>query len=395
MKLFSHRLSEHLRHVHMDEPEVAQAYSFKATKERELALQLIRNKGNLKYSLSHPEDIIPVRFPKGGNLSGLKYLPCPHCRGLYKESCFWRHAKSCPHKPKDDERKKIMVAAEASVMMASASCSSTLASEEAIQIVADLCITQDSIGEVVLRDKLLIRFAKVLRDKLGLRRKHDISQRCRQLSRLLIQIKSQESDTCITDYYSLIKAKNFDLIISAVKALAVWHENDDGVTVFQKPGLALRLGHNLAKVAKIKFGLAFRSDDTEGEKESERFSTLHNNEWTDKVSTVALTTLKLNRINKSHDVLPLTEDLVLLHRYLEERIPELTSQLQTDPSYSVWRDLSEHTLTHIVLLNKRRGSECSKLRLQTFTERPSDWKAITPKEVLEGMSEEEQRMFDK
>ncbi len=57
-------------------------------------------------------------------------------------------------------------------------------------------------------------------------------------------------------------------------------------------------------------------------------------------------------------------------------------------------ELAQHTLTYIVL-NKRRGSECFKLRLKTYIELPLDWNAIMPREVLYTMSPEEQKMFDK
>ncbi len=70
------------------------------------------------------------------------------------------------------------------------------ANEEAHLLSGQLCVTMDNIGHAILHDELLLKFAKILHDKLGDRRKNDIhvSQRLCQLARLKIQINKDYTD---------------------------------------------------------------------------------------------------------------------------------------------------------------------------------------------------------
>ena len=168
-----------------------------------------------------------------------------------------------------------------------------------------LCTKRDEIAKVVIHDKILIHFGNTLLQKLGTRRKNDISQRLRQLARLKIAINDM-TESKHDQMYDIIAGKHFDLVVSAVKELVISYETEEGIIAFEKPGLALRLGHNLVKIGQIKFGMALRMDDTVGEKEAESFSKLLSNEWCDQISTIALATLKANKFNKP-EILPVTK----------------------------------------------------------------------------------------
>ena len=114
-----------------------------------------------------------------------------------------------------------------------------------------------------------------------------------------MQLKLDNPMEMITDYYTILTPQHFDMAVKGLKAFVGTYENDDCFVIFHKPGLALRLGHNLAKMSKIKYGLAFRKDDSKGEKQADRFSKMLSNEWADTISSFALATLKLNKLKKN------------------------------------------------------------------------------------------------
>ena len=142
----------------------------------------------------------------------------------------------------------------------------------------------------------------------------------------------------------------------------------DGISVFEKPALALRIGHNLKKAAHIKYGLALRQDDKIGQNEAEVFLTLYQQEWTDKISSVALASLAVNRFQKPQ-LLPCTEDLTKLTIYVDEEITRLTPLCQNTSDFKTWRSLCETTMVKVILFNKRRGGEVEDIRLDAYLNR--------------------------
>ena len=115
--------------------------------------------------------------------------------------------------------------------------------------------------------------------------------------------------------------------------------------------------------------------------EAETFIQLHSSEWTDKVSSIALATLKTNNFNKP-EMLPVTEDLVLLKNFLIQTMEGENKHITEDPSYASLRALAEATQSRIILFNKRRGSEASNLLLQTYATRPNRVASVN-KEILD------------
>ena len=117
-------------------------------------------------------------------------------------------------------------------------------------------------------------------------------------------------------------------------------------------------------------------------------------EWADKISTIAIASLKTAKHNKV-ELLPVTEDLVMLKKYCERRINQLVSEFTTNEmSTEMWRKLAEITLAWVLLLNKRRGSEVSKLLIKTFVNRPT-WRDKVNKEFLNSFTELEKTMIDR
>ena len=251
---------------------------------------------------------------------------------------------------------------------------------------------KDNLSEVVKRDSLLQQFGETLLKKYGPRRKNDIAQRLRQLARLLLKCREEMSNHSL-DYMDLLCGQHFDACLSGTFTLCKLNITDDGRREFDIPSLALRLGHLLKKMATVKQGYCLRQDHMEGLKQAESFGQLLQAEWTDAVASNAHNTLK-RRKDQIIQVLPLTDDLRALRSYQIKEMRQCIDQLQEAASYSTWRKLAQLTMARMIIFNKRRGGEVSKLLLQTYITRPN-WKNTTNQEVMSSLQPLEQKLLDR
>lgn len=242
----------------------------------------------------------------------------------------------------------------------------------------------DEVKEVVMNDYLICHFGKVLLRKLGERRKYDISARMRALGRMMIEIKDDNPDLCLND---VIGKNTFDKVVHAVELLSGLHQTSEGTRAFNTPSLPMRLGNILRKICQIKRGLAIRAGNSIEENEANCFDKLMDGEWADSISSIAQATLKTNKFNKP-ELLPVTQDLVKLRDFQQQRIGELLPEVRANATQKLWRELARTTLSRVILFNKRRGSEGSKLLIERFSSRPN-WESQSNAEVLSTLGEAE------
>lgn len=393
-KLFARRIVDHITRMHPDEPMVAHANALKG-EDRCKAFELIKNKGsfahNTKVLRGEAEYFVTARR-QGDTIDADGFLPCVYCYGFYRIPEMWRHVKSyCKFKPKEPESgqtKNISLTAQARIMLSSAVLTeSAIDSDLKLVQEALLQMHQDKIKKAIEHDQLIIRTGAVLLNKLGPRRKNDVIQRLRQLGRLKIQCG-------VTEIKDLIKGKSFDRVLTGVRELCELHVNEEGISVFKIPSLALQLGHHLKKVAGTLCGEAVRDDNRNELENAENFMKLMSWEWADKIGSIALATLQTNKHNKPQ-LLPLTEDLLLLKDFLVKGVTENMGMLKKHPEdRDTWRELCEHTMAWILLFNKRRGSEVAKMLTSSFVNRPK-WQSQANKEIVDSFSLPEKQMLER
>ena len=118
---------------------------------------------------------------------------------------------------------------------------------------------------------------------------------------------------------------------------------------------------------------------------------LHKSEWTSKVSSAALASLKHRRYNDP-DILPLTSDLVKLRSHMTQQISNLTEELKQKPSSATYRSLSEVTYTRLVVFNKRRRGETAKLLMEAVQHRPR-WEETAQDETVNTLKPIEKQLL--
>ena len=363
--------------------------------------------GNFAHNVNsikqNKNDIVVVKRPTKQRLVH-EYLPCIHCYGFYVIEELWKHTKNCQLKSSDISTNQLDVLEKAKKLLSGSSAIKqskllldTACLQEQVALSVEmralvLSMHQDDLCEVVKRDTLLHQFGETLIKKYGPRKKNDIGQRLRQLARLLLKCREDMSNNLL-GYMELLCGKHFDACLSGTFALCKLYTTVDGRREFKIPSLALRLGHLLKKMATIKQGYCLRQDHIEGLKQAENFRQLLETEWTDAIATNAHNTLK-RRKDHSIQMLPLTDDLRELRCYQIKEMRQCIDQLQEAPLYSIWRKLAQLTMARMIIFNKRRGGEVSKLLLETYISRPN-WKDATNQEVMSSLQPLEQKLLER
>ena len=94
-----------------------------------------------------------------------------------------------------------------------------------------------------------------------------------------------------------------------------------------------------------------------------------------------------NKFNKPA-VLPVTEDLLTLRKFMMIETEKVKTVLQQTPNTSSWRELAELLLARITLFNKCMSTEVSKLKLEAYLNRP-DWKSSINEEIRQSLLPDE------
>ena len=85
------------------------------------------------------------------------------------------------------------------------------------------------------------------------------------------------------------------------------------------------------------------------------------------------------------ELLPLVDDLEQLKKIVLSKKSSIADVLEQQPQQEAWSDLAQATLARLVMLNKRRGGEASKMLPERFVETP-DWTQVNSPEILSSPS---------
>ncbi|XP_071828763.1 uncharacterized protein [Apostichopus japonicus] len=365
MKTYA-KLPRHLEQVHLKEKEVAEALNYdKGSCKRKELLTLLRNKGNHSHNVevwqSGSGCLIPARRTPFDQ-SHDEFLPCNLCFGYFSRDNLWKHKKNC------------FMASESTMKDKRHQSTSALLlpfSQEVSQSFKDTVfasMTYDSISFAARHDHIIVQYGERMFAKLGHERHQVgyISQKMRELARLLLKIKETKPD--VKSLYDCISPKQFDTVLEAVRNLAGL---DPQTGKYKTPSLALKLGHSLQTCALIVKAECIKSEDPVKEDQADKFSKLAVIEWAHKVGTGARTTLEERKWNKPN-MLPLSEDIRQLHAKLSEVIEEKQKLLALSDDVTAWYALAEATLSKLILFNRRRSGEVQRIKLADFERRCHD-----------------------
>ncbi|XP_063781021.1 uncharacterized protein LOC134929192 [Pseudophryne corroboree] len=182
-----------------------------------------------------------------------------------------------------------------------------------------------------------------------------------------------------------IRPPNFFHVVHAVRSLAGY---DDKTNTYRVPSLALKVGHSLQKISAMVECQALMEGSALTVESARSFRKLYEARWSELISTAALKTLREIKWNAPL-LLPFTDDVKRLNLYLLDRQREYLDGLSAHPSPKQWSMLAKVTLTQLILFNRRREGEVSKMRLSSFESRHT---ADLQGDVAQALSEMEKAL---
>nr|XP_055049347.1 uncharacterized protein LOC129434425 [Misgurnus anguillicaudatus] len=356
------KISRHLERKHSNELEVARALSHqKGSRERRMQLEFLRNKGNFAHNATvinaGEGEMIPRKLPKK-NLDGERFMHCIYCQGLFLKKTLWRHLKICKFKRSDVKPKPGRTRVQALCGFAQPPPPGVT---HGVWKLLN-AMNQDEVALAARNDWSILELGKHLYNKCGSRIKmHEyIRQKMRELGRLLICARKVSPLTSIKE---LTNPENFLHTVDAVKETAGYNEETG---LYENPSIAVKLGQSLNKIAMLIESQSIISGDKATAKAANSFQQLYQSRWSEYISASARRTLEEAKWNKP-TLLPFTEDVKLLHLYLDEQEKIYYKLLSAQPLSHHWSKLAKVTLTQVMLFNRRREGEVSQMPLSAYT----------------------------
>ncbi|XP_030218994.1 uncharacterized protein LOC115548476 [Gadus morhua] len=352
------KIVKHLERKHKKELEVAKALSFpKGSKQRRVHLECLRNKGNFAHNaevLKTGTGKLVARKQPREESQAQDYMHCLYCQGLFMKRTMWRHFQICKFKPVDPKPGKTRVQA----LCAFAEPTPAGVSEELWKLVNNM--NQDAVAHAVRNDWCIMEMGKHLYNKHGFEvDKHEyIRQKLRELGRLCLHGGEVTNMKTIKEY---VIPANFMQTVDAVKHTAQGNKGNS-------KSLPLKLGHSLKRMSMLLESDAIIKGDKDGAEEARAFRSLYDAKWHELVSVTSLRSLNESKWN-APQLLPFTADVQKLHNYLDEKQQQYQHDLESEASSHNWANLAKVTLAQVILFNRRREGEVSKMSLSAFTSR--------------------------
>ncbi|KAJ0058304.1 hypothetical protein NL108_013080 [Boleophthalmus pectinirostris] len=118
----------------------------------------------------------------------------------------------------------------------------------------------------------------------------------------------------------------------------------------------------MADIAECEAMIAGEENDVRNVK---RFKQMYTTKWNECVSASAMKTLNEAKWN-APELLPFTDDVKKMHMHLNSKTKRYQEKLKADKSQKNWANLAQVTLCEIILFNRRRAGEVSKMKLNSY-----------------------------
>ena len=366
-------LSRHFILQHAEEDDVKTMVE--EPSQREDILVKLRHLGNHLHNnrvmrKGRGELAVVYRQKKPG-LTAHQYVPCPHCFGWFTAGTLYKHGKLCRFN-KRKEQKGVFYLQNGKKLKATPLKTSDRLSD----ILQGL--SNDAVSDVVKADRLLCELGERLTVKHG----HDsnrhgyVRSTLRTLARLLIQIRKADEE--LSTFEKTIHPKNFSVILEACRKLSGF---DSKSNAYETPSLALKIGNFYTQLIDVKYSIAIERSDDVIAKQCQELKKLFEIRWTKEFTSNAFRTFTEKRKN-TISLVPLTEDLITFTNFLKKQIAESLDALKGTPSCKAsYSQLQKALLAQIILFNRRRSGEVSRLKLDEYNKNTGGTQTISEQDL--------------
>ena len=180
------------------------------------------------------------------------------------------------------------------------------------------------------------------------------------MGRLVIATKKLDSN--VRNLTDCISCSVYDKVVEAVKSVCGF---DAKTNTYKTPSLALKLGHGLKECTEIFISESMKLAKSR-RRNAKEFLKLYKTQWRVDVSSHALRSLYTRKFNKPM-ILPLAEDVKVLHSFLENEARRTHERLLKEITAKDWQALCQLTLAELILFNRRRSGEVQRIPVSLFS----------------------------
>jgi len=377
-------------------PKASRNKNSESQKKREHILNSLRNEGDFMYNvdvLKHirqgkqqcTDELIVARRPDKGKHQACDYLPCKFCLKFYIKSDLWRHCKNCTysesplsHTEKEPTKESKSFISTGQKLLQGAGV--MICQYDDLETRVDFhtyiidSLANDELGKIVRNDVSIVDYGKGQFEKLGKHRASGVRYRMRLLARIKVKLLQDKPVGDGPELASYLRPENFNSVVHAVKqVVGVSEERSlNGVIMFNKPEVAKKTGHVLKKLGEMYRGRMLMERKRKEKENVSDFIKLYESTWSDRIGSVAHQTARERQFN-TKEVLPATDDIMILQAYQDEQIKENMKLLSKETSMNNWKELAYFVLSKVQTFNFRRGNETAKMQLKKYLDR-ANWK---------------------
>ncbi len=270
---------------------------------------------------------------------------------------MWRHFQVCNFKPQGNPSKRGRTRVQA--LCAFAEPAPTGFSDAYWKFLSDM--NQGEVAVAIKEDRCILEYGFRLfnKNEKVISQHQYIRQKLRALGRLVLEAKKL---THVKTIKELIKPEKYSYVVRAARCLSGFN-NETGK--YQRPSLARKVGHGLHALAMFIKSEGLKMKDHQTAKDAEEFALLYQESWKFDIASQALTQINQTKWN-SPQILTFTQDVQKRHCYLSEKQQKQLDALQEEPSPLNWKELAKVTLAQVILFNRRRAGEVSRMPLSVY-----------------------------
>ena len=378
------KLKRHLLSFHQGEPEMF-AFMAASGKSKECELKKLRNAGDHLHNidiLKGGEGDIVVKKNIKRKTSHEDYVPCPRCVGYFYKRDLWRH--KCPNLNPDDKTPSKQLVRKGRLIL-------PMVDDEGVGELYE-SLRNDRMKVVIKHDETI----KLISQRELKRNGHDkdrhahIRNKIRELARLLVKLR-ERTGKLSAQLKDFIVPGHFQDVLEATKEVAGYSRQ---TKTYEKAGLALKIGHSLQTCCVLLKAQAIENKEYQTKADCSAFGELISIKWNEEVSAQAARTLYQNKKN-SANATPLSEDIATLLKYLEDQSILTRNAISVCKELEIkkhWSRLAEITMTVLILFNRRRQGEVSKMVVLDYTK--GNGSQSHNKDILEGLTKFEKALCE-
>ncbi|XP_070174147.1 uncharacterized protein [Littorina saxatilis] len=382
------KLERHFNSFHRDESILVPLFHA-SRKDKKKELSKMRNLGDHRHNRKVWEEgkgeIVVKRKSAKEEKQVKDFVPCPECYGYFNSKDMYRH--KCV-KPCCKSSKGKVVAGRLLLPAVPGSKITRDHDEEKLREILEH-VKNDPVGMIVKTDITIRELALRETRKNGFDsdRHAYIRNKLREIARLVLALR-KESGNQNGQLIDFLKPDMFSTIVQATRVLCEFSKESSD---FKNPSTAKKIGHTLKRCTLLMQAKAIEQNDMQLRQQCKHFIEVFDVRWNEWVSSSAARTL-YRRHQNNVQRLPLSKDIQKLSSHLSQVAEDAKKDMKNASSSrdktTARHSLCKALLSQVILFNRRRSGEVSKMKVQDFENRQLD----TSDDILHSLPSFEQAL---